>query len=262
MNNKTYWNIRAKKNKQDIKSTTNFNLIKEFEISILKYLFNKYLKNKDYKILELGCGNGINLSGLKAKFPKFKYYGIDYSEEMIKYAKKNNSNIKFILADITKKETYKHLPKFDIIFTNRCLINLKSEKKVKLAINNAKFLIKKNGYFIFLENFLNGHKNQNMLRKILNLKFRKIAKFNKFLDEKNFVNYIKKFFKIIENINYSSLNDLLLYVLTPVSSSKINYNSQLQKKLIFLLIRFLAKNNFLLTLNFNSGQNNLIVCRK
>ena len=34
MKNKDYWNLRAKKNKQTIKSTTNFNLIKEFEISI------------------------------------------------------------------------------------------------------------------------------------------------------------------------------------------------------------------------------------
>ena len=45
MKNKDYWNLR-KKNKQTIKSTTNFNLIKEFEISILKYLFKKYLKKK------------------------------------------------------------------------------------------------------------------------------------------------------------------------------------------------------------------------
>ena len=79
MKNKDYWNLRAKKNKQTIKSTTNFNLIKEFEISILKYLFEKYLKKKSLKILELGCGNGVNLKSLKTIFPKFEFYGIDYS---------------------------------------------------------------------------------------------------------------------------------------------------------------------------------------
>jgi ubiquinone/menaquinone biosynthesis C-methylase UbiE len=262
MENKNYWNLRAKKNKQKIKSTTNFNLIKEFEISILKYLFEKYLKKKNLNILELGCGNGVNLKSLKSIFPRFKFYGIDYSEEMIKYAKKNNSNINFFLADITKTDIYNQLPKFDVIFTNRCLINLKSENKVKLAITKSKNFLKKGGYFIFLENFIKGHKNQNKLRKVLNLKFRKIAKFNKFLDEKSFLDYLKKNFRILENVNYSSLNDLLLYVLSPNSSSKINYNSKLQKKLIFLLINSLEKNKILLTLNYNSGQNNLIVCKK
>ena len=134
MKNKTYWNLRAKKNKHTIKSTTNFNLIKEFEISILKHLIQKYLNKKILKILELGCGNGVNLKGLKNIFPKFEFYGIDYSEEMIKYAKKNNNNINFYLADITNTDIYNQLPKFDVIFTNRCLINLKSENKVKLAI--------------------------------------------------------------------------------------------------------------------------------
>ena len=80
--------------------------------------------------------------------------------------------------------------------------------------------------------------------------------------QRSFLNLLKKYFKILENVNYSSLNDLLLYVLTPNNSSKINYNSKLQKKLIFLLINLLEKNKFLLTLNYNSGQNNLIVCKK
>ena len=262
MENKNYWNLRAKKNKQKIKSTTNFNLIKEFEVSILKYLFKKYLKKKNLNILELGCGNGANLKSLKSIFPRFKFYGIDYSEEMIKYAKKNNNNINFFLADITKTDIYSQLPKFDAIFTNRCLINLKSENKVKLAITKSKNFLKKGGHFIFLENFIKGHKNQNKLRKVLNLKFRKIAKFNKFLNENSFLDYLKNNFRILENVNYSSLNDLLLYVLSPNSSSKINYNSKLQKKLIFLLINSLEKNKILLTLNYNSGQNNLIVCKK
>ena len=59
MKNKIYWNLRAKKNKHTIKSTTNFNLIKEFEISILKYLIKKYLTKHDKyfsaELAELAC---------------------------------------------------------------------------------------------------------------------------------------------------------------------------------------------------------------
>jgi len=262
MDNKSYWNLRARKNKNKIKSTTNFNLIKDYEISILEYLFKKYLKNKKYRILELGCGNGINLKELKKKFPSFQFYGVDYSKEMIKYAKKNNNNINFYLGDITNTDLYNKLPKFDLVFTNRCLINLKSNDKIKQAINKARVSIKKGGYIIFLENFMKGHKNQNKLRNILGLNFRKVAKFNKFLDENYFLKFLKTNFRILENINYSSLNDLILYVLSPKNSAEINYNSKIQKKLIFLLISFLKKKNNFLTLNYNSGQNNLIVCKK
>jgi len=262
MKNKTYWNLRAKKNKKKIKSTTNFNLIKDLEISILKHLFKKYLKSKNLRILELGCGNGINLVELKKKFSKFDFVGIDYSEEMIKYAKENSKNIEFYVGDITNTNLYDKFSKFDLIFTNRCLINLKSDNKIKLSIKRAQNVLKKNGYFVFLENFRDGHKNQNKLRNILNLKNRKVAKFNKFLDEKKFKTLLSKNFKILENENYSSLNDLLLYVLTPNNSFKINYNSKLQKKLILLLTHFLNKNKYMMRLNYNSGQNNLIVCKK
>ena len=262
MKNKDYWNQRAKKNKNSIISTTNFELIKEFEIAILKYVIKKYTKSKHLKILELGCGNGINLVNINKLHPHFKLYGIDYSHEMIKYAKKKNKNINFFLGDVSKKETYMNLPKFDIIFTNRCLINLKSEKKINDVINNSKNFLKKGGYYIFLENFINGHSNKNKLRIMLNLKPRKIAKFNKFIDMTKFSKFLKKNFKIYENINYSSLNDLFLYVLSPKNSTDINYNSPIQKKLILLLIKYLEKNNSFLKLNQNTGQNNLIVCKK
>jgi SAM-dependent methyltransferase len=262
MKNKDYWNQRAKKNKNSVISTTNFELIKEFEIAILKHVIKKYTKSKNLKILELGCGNGVNLLNIKKLYPHFKLYGIDYSEEMIRYAKNKSKNINFFLGDITKKDSYMDLPKFDIIFTNRCLINLKSQKKIHDVITKSKNFLKNGGHYIFLENFTNGHVNKNKLRIMLNLKPRKIASFNRFINETHFLRFLKKTFKIFENVNYSSLNDLFLYVLLPKNSTKINYNSPLQKKLILLLIKYLDKNNSFLKLNQNTGQNNLIVCKK
>ena len=134
MENKNYWNLRAKKNKQKIKSTTNFNLIKQFEVSILKYLFEKYLKKKNLNILELGCGNGVNLKSLKSIFPRFKFYGIDYSEEMIKYAKKNSSNINFFLADITNTDILG--VKVEIYLSNA--VELRPARAIDLAFGEMK----------------------------------------------------------------------------------------------------------------------------
>ena len=260
--NKNYWNKRASKYKDKFKTTSNYISIKEFEISILNYIIEKKFNSKEIKILELGCGNGVNLINLKKKYPKFKLFGMDYSQEMIKYAQKRAKNINFILSDISNTNIYKQLPKFDFIFTNRCLINIKSKKRIETTIKIASYFLKKNGYIAFLENFIGGHKNKNNLRNILNLSRRKVANFNRFINEKTFIKFLEQHFKVVENVNYSSLHDLFLYVLLPENSKTINYNSKIQKKLTYLLIRFLEKNKTFLTLNINSGQNSLIVCKK
>ena len=53
-----------------------------------------FLKNKKGKILDLGCGSGRHL----IKNPNLKFYGVDFSEQMIKFAKMN-ANKKQIKAE-------------------------------------------------------------------------------------------------------------------------------------------------------------------
>jgi len=45
----------------------------------------EFLKNNSGKILDLGCGSGRNLVDNK----NIDYYGVDFSEEMLKFAEKN-----------------------------------------------------------------------------------------------------------------------------------------------------------------------------
>lgn len=64
----------------------------------------EFLKNKKGKILDLGCGSGRNI----IPSDKLKYYGVDFSSEMLKIAEKNSLNKKipavFIKADIGKEK--------------------------------------------------------------------------------------------------------------------------------------------------------------
>ena len=64
--------------------------------------FKKFIKNKKGKILDLGCGSGRNL----VKNSSLKFYCVDFSTEMIKFAKekteKENINAKFHISNITK----------------------------------------------------------------------------------------------------------------------------------------------------------------
>lgn len=63
-----------------------------------------FLKNQQGKILDLGCGTGRNFLKSKDK----KYYGIDFSEEMLKLAEKNSQ--KNGIKTILKKSTTNKIP--------------------------------------------------------------------------------------------------------------------------------------------------------
>ena len=61
-----------------------------------------FLKNKKGKVLDLGCGSGRHL----INNPKLEFYEVDFSEEMIKFAKQNAEkkkiNANFSVADASK----------------------------------------------------------------------------------------------------------------------------------------------------------------
>lgn len=74
------------------------------------------------KILDIGCGPGMDVAFFAEKYPQSTVYGIDVSQGMIDYAaglcnSKNLSNTEFINTGI--ENLHKHLPedvKFDIIY--------------------------------------------------------------------------------------------------------------------------------------------------
>ncbi len=53
-------------------------------------------------IIDFGCGDGAVTQILAKAYPDSKFIGVDYSEELIEYAKKNNQreNIKYISANL------------------------------------------------------------------------------------------------------------------------------------------------------------------
>jgi len=62
----------------------------------------EFLKGKKGKILDLGCGNARNMIAKKG----IKYYGIDFSSEMLEFAKekvkKEKINAELVQSDISK----------------------------------------------------------------------------------------------------------------------------------------------------------------
>src|SRR3989344_1869775 len=77
---------------------------------MLPYL--NILKRND-TVLDIGCGNGRILNGIKQKVD---YLGVDFSRLLIAQAKKLHPKQRFVIGDILEPHTWNKLPKADVIF--------------------------------------------------------------------------------------------------------------------------------------------------
>jgi len=266
---KKHWNKNAKSNTTSILSTTKTPTIKKLEIDafyreILKLSDNK----KTGRLLEVGCGNGHNLFGLKQLLPNLRFQGVDYSEDMIEAAQKinyenYNSEIEFSVADALKipNEKLKSYT-YDFVITNRMLINLNSWTLQQEALRNIAELLNPSGSLIVIENFVNSYANQNTARELIGLPSRVPDPYNKFIDENLFEKFVSEEIglKIMKIDNFASLHDILLYVLLPhLNSGTISYDHPLMNSVTELLVNLPNE----LSGSFGYfGQNNLYVLRR
>ena len=192
-----HWDSLAKKHGLDLKSTTKTPTIKRLEISALARAISK---TKDAlqtrNILEVGCGNGHNIFALSQLFPGYSFHGLDYSEEMIKLANRikvesPSRNVKFDVADVLELANNNAVEnEYNLVFTDRLLINLNSWKIQQQGLRQLLSRVKKKGYLLIIENFMDAYGNQNYLRDLVGLQARTPDPYNKFIDE---------FTKIISN---------------------------------------------------------------
>ncbi len=193
-----HYNEEVKEYGSSLKSTMPDIFVKNLEIE--KILDSINLIKKDHsvgKILEIGCGNGYVLNTI-SKNIEGEFLGVDINKKMIHVAKKRKKKkLDFKIDDITNSKL--KLEKYDIIFTERCLINLMSWELQKKAINQIYKLLKKDGIFIMLEAFTDGLTDLNLARKSLGLKNIEPAWHNNYFEKKRFEKSIKSkfdFFKV------------------------------------------------------------------
>ena len=128
--------------------------------SFRKNIIMQNIKDKNLKILDIGCGPAEILDYV----PSCEYYGYDIDQRSINYAKKKyqNNNHHFFCKQFNEKELIK-LPKFDFIILFGILHHL-DNKQAKKIINLCKRKMKKDTRLledpILIE-------NQNIIAKFL-----------------------------------------------------------------------------------------------
>lgn len=120
------------------------------------------------RILEVGCGNGITAIELARRFD-VTLVGIDYAQEMVSAAKEMagkqllRGQLQFQVGDVQRLVELKDA-RFDLIYTERVIINLPDWPAQRQAISDICQLLVQGGAFVMLENSHDGLDSINVLR--------------------------------------------------------------------------------------------------
>lgn len=138
-------------NKLQTKETYNNIAKKYYELykddkSDLLY-FDEFLNDCKSKILDLGCGMGHYSNYISRR--GFEVTGIDFSEEMINIAKRDNSKIEYSISDICDLDVIKNR-KFDGVVLAYVLQHLSKKEVEQLFLNIKDYLESSAKLLIFL----------------------------------------------------------------------------------------------------------------
>jgi ubiquinone/menaquinone biosynthesis C-methylase UbiE len=159
-----YWNSRAGLGKwagtQDL-------VAKELELRTIAEFVQPGMK-----VLDAGCGNGVAAIELARRF-QVDITAIDYAADMVEAASQTAATvalvgtIRFREGDVTN---LRDLPRdFDLIYTERVLINLPDWETQKSAIKELTGLLRVGGVYAMLENSQDGLDKINALREQVGL---------------------------------------------------------------------------------------------
>ena len=113
------------------------------EANFVKKIVKKYKKSKNNKLLDVGCGHGWHDKFLEKNF---KIIGVDFSETMLKLAKKRNPEIVYRQGNMKKFNLRR---KFDVVISFDAMMHNLNYKELKTTIKNLSRHLVEGGVLIF-----------------------------------------------------------------------------------------------------------------
>lgn len=263
-----HWQGWAKTYGTSLRATTKSSTAKAMELDALSRALTEIEKTagEELRILEVGCGNGVNCLNLLEKHPKARFTGVDFIEEMIEAANSEkqaraipDERLSFQVGNVLELS----LPasSYDVIFTDRCLINLSTDLLQQKAIASLAGLLKPGGHLLMIENSQQTYDNQNDIRAQVGLEKRTPAEFNHFFNDKTLLPFFKTVgLDLLDVEDFISLHDLVLYVLVPMmNGGQVDYSHPVVEAAASLNIAVSAVRPGGLG---EFGQNRLYKCRR
>ncbi len=203
---KQYWTERAAADSAN--ATTNDVYLRVLERETLISHLRRLGCVAGSRVLDAGCGDGATLFALDAAFA-CHLVGRDFASSMIdlanaRLATNPNPRMSFAVGDVREIAGMFEEGGFDFVTTDRCLINLDSEAEQYAAIEGLARALKPGGYYLAIENFVEGNDRLNAARALYGLPAIAIRWHNKFFREADFVDRTKRWFSTVEKFDFSS----------------------------------------------------------
>jgi ubiquinone/menaquinone biosynthesis C-methylase UbiE len=197
-----YWDGKAKELKELPQAT-----MRDFQLRLLEIdLILSQLKDNE-EVLDVGCGNGFATTIFSEKVRNI--VGIDFSSEMIDQANTkltqeqgNKKNISFQQMDVLNLSYTEGT--FDVVISERCLINLRTWEEQKKAIQEIKRVLKKGGRFLMIEGTSEGLDGLNEMRESYNLHRIEKHWHNLLFDDDQLMSFLTENFKIMDIMSFGA----------------------------------------------------------
>jgi SAM-dependent methyltransferase len=193
-------------------------------------------------LLEVGCGNGYLLEIIRELHPGIRLCGADYSPDMVALATSR------AVADCEiRQEDVRTLSfgsgDFDVVVTERCLINLLEPEAQAMAMEELARVVKPGGFAVLIEGFTDGLAHLNRARSELGLPDNQVPYHNLWFEKERFLSLLEGRFHDVRSNgagdlpprNFLSSHYFISRVLYPaVTKREILYNTEFVKFFGFL----------------------------
>jgi len=212
-----YWN------QDDVESMYDKNLL-NLEIKLIKAGIGQ-----KSKILDAGCGEGEGTLEY-SKIPGVKVHAVDFSETRLKKAARRlfkQKNVLLKKVDFLGK--YSLDSNYDIIISQRFLINLMEWRLQKKVLLDFISMLKQNSKLLLLEGSTLGVNSLNHFRKLFGLKPIPVKWHNLFLNDKTLIKFMKSNgMKLIEEDGLGEYF-ILTRGIKPLFEKELTWNSRFNK---------------------------------
>lgn len=184
-------------------------------------VFIPYIED-NFKVLDLGCGNGRLLKVLQESNKKFDYLGLDFADNLIEAAKKQFPDFSFQVADM---ESLNLAPQsFDMIFLIASFHHLQTKKARKKVLANIYQALKPDG-LLFMTNW--DLRQKKYLKNFFNQWWKKRAWNDVFISWQKYLGDKQKLWRYYHSFTEKELESLLLetgFKLEPKGIYKTKWN--------------------------------------
>jgi len=226
---KEFWQARAGDQTIPNEAVTHPDISQRWlEIEMIK----DHLKPTD-RVLDVGCGNGHTTRQVAPHVREI--VGMDFADEMINRARSVDlapdckAAVQFVVHSVLDLDVG-FMGSFDVVLSERCLINLTDWKSQKRAIENIASVVKSGGAFIFVEGSRQGRDRLNASRSAAGLEEMPNVWHNIDFDEDRTLEHLGKFFTL-EHRSHCGLYDFISRIVHPllVAPQQPQYDSKINK---------------------------------